>query len=372
MRVLVSAHNVVNYPQGGGHSWVYTQYVQGLRDAGCDVWWLEEFLPTEDNARDRDRIAVFSQRLARFGLEGKIILYTRDGDYPVTGQAEAQTVFRTTDLLLNFYQAIAPDMLAKFRRTALVDIDPGLLQFWISHGQLKVAPHDLYFTTGETVGKPDARFSDCGFQWIPINPPIALDCWPVVSAPPDGPFTTISSWWSGDWMTDENGTYDNNKRAQFLKFSDLPRLTSQPLELALCTGEADADDIRLLEGKGWRICHAYDVAGTPEDYRRYIQRSRGEFSCAKTSCMLFQNAWISDRSLCYLATGRPAVVQHTGPSSRLPDRLGLLRFSTLDEAAECVEEATTNYSLHSRAARELTETHFDARKVVERILASCG
>lgn len=372
MRVLVSAHNVVNYPQGGGHSWVYMQYVQGLRSAGCDVWWLEEFLPTQDSQRDRDRISAFSQRLARFGLEGKLILYTRNGDYPVTGRAEAQAIFRSTDLLLNFHQAITPEMLAQFRRTALVDIDPGLLQFWISQGQLEVEPHDLYFTTGETVGKSDARFSDCGLPWIPINPPVALDWWPVVPAPSEGAFTTISSWWSRDWITGEDGGYDNTKRVQFLRFSDLPRLTSQPLELALCTGEADANDIRLLQSKGWRIRHAFDVAGTPEDYQRYIQQSRGEFSCAKTSCMAFQNAWVSDRSLCYLATGRPAVVQNTGPSARLPDRLGLLRFSTLEEAAECVEEAATNYSLHSRAARELVEAKFAAHQVAEEILRCCS
>jgi len=34
MRVFVSAHNVVNYPEGGGHFWVYMQYVRGLQGAG--------------------------------------------------------------------------------------------------------------------------------------------------------------------------------------------------------------------------------------------------------------------------------------------------------------------------------------------------
>src|SRR5256885_12921004 len=36
-----------------------------------------------------------------------------------------------------------------FQRTALVDIDPGLLQFWITRGQLRVPEHDFYFTIGE-------------------------------------------------------------------------------------------------------------------------------------------------------------------------------------------------------------------------------
>jgi hypothetical protein len=372
MRVVISAHNVVNYPEGGGHLWVYMQYVQGLRNAGCDVWWLEEFLPTDDSERDRERVQIFSKRLARFGLDGKLLLYTKEGAHLGISDAEAKRIFRDTDMLLNFHQEIQPRVLAQFRRTALVDIDPGLLQFWISHEQLSVAPHDLYFTTGETVGRPDANFSDCGLPWIPIRPPVALDLWPYVSEPYSDAFTTVSSWWAGEWVFDGHESYDNNKRAQFLEFAALPRMASQPLELALNLGETDEEDCRVLRANGWRVRHAFEVAGTPEDYQRYVQASRGEFSCAKASCMKFQNAWISDRSLCYLASGRPVVVQHTGPSSRLPDRLGMLRFSTLEEAADCLRDADANYYRHSRAARELTEAFFDARRVAEQILNHCS
>jgi hypothetical protein len=372
MRVMVSAHNVVNYPEGGGHFWVYMQYVRGLRSAGCDVWWLEEFRPTEERQRDQERVSVFSQRLARYGMDGKFLLYTNEGAYLGRGVSEAEAIFSDTDLLLNFHQAIQPRMLAQFRRTALVDIDPGLLQFWISHGQLSVAPHDLYFTTGETVGRPGAKFSDCGLPWIPIRPPVALDLWPCVSELKSDAFTTVSSWWADEWVSDGLEVYDNTKRAQFLEFVGLPRKRSQRLELALCLGEADTEDCHLLQTNGWRVRHAFEVAGTPEDYQRYVQSSRGEFSCAKTSCMKFQNAWVSDRSLCYLASGRPVVVQHTGPSKILPDRLGMLRFSTVAEAADCLNEAAANYSLHSRAARELTEAFFDARRVAEQILSHSG
>src|SRR5262245_57047061 len=154
MLVIVSAHDVVNYPEGGGHFWVYLQYVQGLRNAGCDVWWLEEFCSTGDSQRDQEQLAVFSRRLASYGLDGNALLYTKEGAYLGRSASEAKAILRDTDLLLNFHQGIQPRMLAQVRRTALVDIDPGLLQFWISHGQLSVAPHDLYFTTGETVGRP--------------------------------------------------------------------------------------------------------------------------------------------------------------------------------------------------------------------------
>jgi hypothetical protein len=76
-----------------------------------------------------------------------------------------------------------------------------------------------------------------------------------------------------------------------------------------------------LEEHGWRIHHSRDVAATPETYQAYIQRSRGEFSCAKPSCMKLQNEWVSDRTLCDMASGKPVVVQNTGPSAILPNGL---------------------------------------------------
>jgi glycosyltransferase involved in cell wall biosynthesis len=116
------------------------------------------------------------------------------------------------------------------------------------------------------------------------------------------------------------------------------------------------------------VRHSREVAGSPEAYRSYIQQSRGEFSCAKPSCIDFQNAWISDRTLCYLASGKPAVVQHTGPSVYLPDGEGLFRFTTLEEAAAALEAVNTDYGRHCRAAREIAEAYFDAEQVATRVL----
>ena len=124
----------------------------------------------------------------------------------------------------------------------------------------------------------------------------------------------------------------------------------------------------MLESHGWRVHHARDVAGTPEMYQDYIQRSRGEFSCAKPSCMKFQNGWVSDRTLCYMASGKPAVVQDTGPSSALPNGLGMFRFSTMEEAADAIEKVNADYVKHCRAARELAEAYFDATTIARRIL----
>jgi hypothetical protein len=149
-------------------------------------------------------------------------------------------------------------------------------------------------------------------------------------------------------------------------------LTGQPLELALfLRRERDVMECKDLERRGWRIRHSRDVAATPEMYQDYIQRSRGEFSCAKRSCMKFQNGWVSDRTLCYLASGKPVVVQDTGPSAVLPNGEGMFRFSTPQQAAQAFETINADYEHHCRAARKLAETHFDAKRITAKILSQC-
>jgi hypothetical protein len=409
--VVISAHNVVNTPDVGGHFWVYMQYAQALLQLGCEVYWLEHFRSTRDRVRDVAIVTAFLERMDRYGLGQKVILYARHvrvggARYEFIGmrQPKADQVFRNADLLLNFNYAIEPELLSRFRRTALVDIDPGLLQFWISAGQLAVAEHDLYFTTGETVGKPAALFSDCGRSWEYIRPPVCVDLWPCTYDDGTEAFTTVSSWWCGDgkeFITDGKGIfYENNKRVSFLDFIELPTKIRQPLELALCLGQddvkntdrtaeqrpisslpaaqgldrhpyiSDANDRAKLERYGWRVRLSAEVAGTPEMYQSYVRDSRGEFSCAKPSCMKLQNAWVSDRTLCYLATGKPVVIQDTGPSSYLPNGEGMFRFSNLEQAVEALATINADYKRHCQAAREIAVAHFDAKSIVEGLLTS--
>jgi hypothetical protein len=375
--VIISPFNVVNFLEGGGHFWVYMQYAQGLRQLGCEVYWLENFRSSGDQEQDTAVLSTFAARMEAHGLGSKLILYVSRGPQGASGlpseyagltRSEAEAIFDQADLLLNFHYAMDPALLARFRRTALVDIDPGLLQFWMSQGQLAVHRHEYYFTTGETVGTPAAHFPDCGLPWIHIRPAVCLDQWPYVYDPNCEAFTTVSNWNTVDWIRDGAELYDNTKRAAFLRFAELPRITNQALELALYLGDGDAEDRRALERQGWRVRYSLEVARTPEMYQLYIQGSRGELSCAKPSCMKFQNAWISDRTLCYLASGKPVVVQNTGPSSFLPNGEGMFRFSTLGEAADALATINADYERHCRAARQIAEAYFDARPVVERIL----
>jgi hypothetical protein len=368
--VVVSPYRTLEFLEGGGHLWVYLQYVHGLQQVGCEVYWLERV--PDGPWLERSRVERLRRRLEGYGLAGKVILCA-GAEYTYIGasRSEAHKVFNRADLLLNFHYAIDPELLACFRRTALVDIDPGLLQTWMSTGQLSVAPHDVYLTTGETVGTPSARFPDGGLEWRQIRPPVCVDLWPYTYDPRCEAFTTVTNWW-GEWATETvDGRpvlYDNTKRKAFLAFAGLPRLTSQPLELAVHLASGDGADRWTLEQQGWRIRHASEVSRTPELYRSYIQHSRGELSCVKPSCVKLQNGWISDRSLCYLASGKPVVVQDTGPSAYLPFGAGILRFATSDEAVAALAAVNADYERHCQSAREIAETYFDARQIAERIL----
>jgi len=247
---------------------------------------------------------------------------------------EDKATYERADLLLNFHYTTNPTLLPRFRRTALVNIDPRLMQLWISRGPISVPRHDVYFTTAEGVGRKDGKIPDCGLPWIHIRPSVCLEHWPYVFDAGSEAFTTVSLWDSGDWVRDGVETYENTKRVAFLDYTELPRLTNHPLELALfLRRDRDSEERGLLESRGWRIRHSREVSATPEMYQAYIQHSRGEFSCAKPSCIRLQAGWVSDRSVCYLASGKPVVVQHTGASAFLPDGEGMFRFSTLKEAA---------------------------------------
>ncbi len=362
------AANTIAYPAGGGHLWVYLNWALGLRASGCQVVWLEVLHRTVHPAKAERRLAALEARLAPFELAARIALvYPGDQALKKKSPLSLDEACRA-DLLLSLRYGLPAKIVQRFRRSALLDIDPGLIQTWIASGQVKIAPYDVYLTTGETVGREDARFPSGGLAWQYVPPCIALEWWPRRGSSGQAPFTTISHWETDEWMEDAGGSYRNDKRSGFLPFLDLPRHTAQKLELALCLEKSDPDERRRLENLGWHLVDAWSVASTPDDYQRYIQDSRGELSCAKPSCVRLQNAWISDRSLCYLASGKPVIVQHTGPSRFLPDAAGMHRFRTLEEAARSLERVAADYERECTLARALAEEHFDARKVACRAL----
>jgi hypothetical protein len=363
--------STLEYLEAGGHLSVYVNWALGLRALGCEVFWLEKVAPGANAQEVQHAVRTLKNRLEPFGLDPCVALCGQDGAglpgemlegcFDLDAAAEA-------DLLLNVSYKVGPQVVRRFRRSALVDIDPGLLQLWLSEGQTEIAPHTIYFTIGETVGTKEAHFPDAGLRWHYSPPVVFLPLWPVAPAPASARYTTVSAWWGG-WESLNGHIFNNEKRTSFLEYLHLPSRTSARLELALgLWNEHEHEDRRLLQQNGWNVRHAFEVSSTPEDYRDYIHGSRGEFSCAKPSCMRLANAWVSDRTLCYLASGKPAIVQHTGPSRFLPDAEGLFRFRNLDEAARALTAAESDYERHCRQARALAEEYFDARKVLAKLL----
>ncbi len=370
MRVCLSYYTL-GYPQGGGHAWVFLNWALGFRALGCDVWLLEIVVPSDSMDQMRANLDLLRSRLAPFGLADSIAVTRQSGESLPAEQwsgCPGLEAVENADLLLDFRYDLSPELVRRFRRSAQMDIDPGLLQTWLTHKQLHVSPHDAYFTIGETVGTPTAKFPDAGLPWQYTPPCVALDAWPVCPTPADAPFTTVAHWYSGSWLVEADGTtYENTKGTAWQPYLDVARRVKTPLELATdaCSDSTGANKLR---DHGWRLRDSRQAVTTPEDYRRYVQQSRGEFTCVKPSCVRLQNAWVSDRSLCYLASGKPVIIEHTGPSRLLPDAAGMFRFRTPDEAVRCLEIVAVDYDHQCRLARQLAEEHFDARKVAARLL----
>jgi hypothetical protein len=360
--------DTIGFPQGGGHTWAYLNWAQGLKSTGFDVVWLEEVSSHVPLDRLQVLFGELRRRLEPFGFSKRIAILQRGigcmadslGCIPFEEAAQA-------DLLVNLKYSLEAQVVRRFHRSVLVDIDPGMLQIWMHSRQIEVAPHDVYFSIGETVGTSTALFPHAGVEWHYTPPPVALDSWPA-SPPGVETFRTVSTWWS-EWLVHDGLSYDNSKRAGFLPYFDLPRRTSQKLELALCLSEEE-EDRADLEAHGWSVRRAEQVAGSPMTYQTYIQGAKGEFSCAKPSYVHLQTAWVSDRTVCFLASGKPAVVRHTGPSRFLPDREGLLRFEDPSEAGMLLEAVANDYESHTRNARALAEEWFDARRVIHRVLSN--
>jgi hypothetical protein len=160
------------------------------------------------------------------------------------------------------------------------------------------------------------------------------------------------------WKTESFTDVDGNKDREFVKFLDLPTRTAARFQLAVNGPHA------LLRDHGWGPVDAMQMSRSPWDYRDFIQRSRAEFGVAKHAYVSRRSGWFSDRTECYLAAGRPAVVQETGWSAHLPSGTGLLPFSTVEEAVEGLARLDRDYAAHARAAREIAEACFAAEHVL--------
>lgn len=359
-RVCLAPRGTITYPDGGGYLWIFLNWALGFRALGCDLVWLELVPGSGTDTELPRKVALLRERLAPYGLDDALALVPLPGEQlPPVEAIPGIEAAAESDLLVNFRYSLPAEIVGRFSRSALIDIDPGLLQIWIRERRVDVARHDALFTVGERVADGGGR------AWHHVPPCVALDWWRPSGCTGGAAFTTVGHWFAGAWTGDDESAED--KRAGFRPFLDLPARTSQPLELALDLEPGDGEAGRLA-AHGWRVRNAWRVAGTPWDYQRYVQGSRGEFSCAKPAYVRLGNAWLSDRTVCYLASGKPAVVQHTGESELVVGGEGIFRVRDASEAAASLELIARDYPRQARLARALAEERFDARRVAARVL----
>ena len=376
--IFIGSAFVAKYPNGGGIYWVPLQYMLGFEELGVDAFWLEILESTGRGDVDDHFIERFFANASTFGIRERVVLaffpsgIAHTEDRIVYGMAAKELDARARDgVLLNMVGSLAPAQRANFRRTVLFDLDPGPFQIWASQWDMGVGAHDLHLTIGQNLGAADSPVPLSGVDWKKTWPAIHVPSWPVQTESGTA-YTTITQWWSEEAAYIGDECFDCNKRNGFITFAELPRHTPIPLELAANVHPVEREDIELFTSCGWHLVPPEVLAATPNRYRDYIQRSRGEFSCAKPAYVKARSGWISDRSVCYLASGRPCILQDTGAAQLLPPSRGLRVFSSVPEAAEALASTEREYASASREARQLAQEVFSTRVVLPQLLSLCG
>jgi hypothetical protein len=375
LRIIVSGL-IAQYPLGGV-TWDYFQYVLGLARLGHDVYYVEDtgqwpYNPQESGVSEGCQFNVdyLGALMARYGLADRwAYRFPWQAQWFGLSEGRRLDVLRTADLLINVSGVLErPHEYRQVRRLAFIDSDPVFTQVKVARGQddfrKLIDLHDVQFSFGERLS---AAVPDTGHRWRPTRQPVVLSEWhPETETRPV--FTTVMNWTSYNEVVHNGRTY-GQKDVEFMRFLELPsRVAPTVLELAVNEGKTRRTPRALLAHKGWRVVDPSVVCPDLDSYRRYIESSRAEWSVAKNGYVVGQAGWFSCRSACYLAAGRPVVVQDSGFRSILPVGEGLLAFETLDDAVAAVRDVEAGYPRHSLAARAIAETYFDSDKVLTRLL----
>ena len=363
---LVVAGMTVSVPGHGGATWAALQYVLGLRALGHDVLLLDEVRGPGDPAAREACLATIARA---FGLAGRIALLTGGRRAAGMSYEDVLAFAADADLLVNLGGTLRdPRVLEAVRRRLLVDLDPAFTQLWHAQGvDVGVGAHDRFASVGLRLHAPECDVPDGGVRWEPTLPPVVLDRWPAAAEEPTEGLTAIASWRTYGTI-EHDGVRYGQKAHSVRALIDLPSRTAEPPRFALLIDPSEAQDIAALHRHGWVLIDAAHETATPDDYARFVRASAAELGIAKEGHVVSRCGWFSDRSACYLASGRPVVAQRTGWQHVLPEGEGLLGFDDVAEAAEAIAAVRAEPARHAAAARALAEERLDARTVLPALL----
>lgn len=371
------------YPLAGV-TYQFLHYLIGLKRLGYDPYYIEDSGRWVYDPKINDLSPDASSNLSSVvpileasGFSGK---WAFRGNYPdgqCYGMTESQILdlYKEADAFLNVTgaQEIREEHMACQRRI-YVESDPFASQAKVANGDQSMidtlAAHDTLFTFGENVGEPDCDVPVDRFQWLPTRQPVVTDLWENPFGYEGSTYNTITTWHNkGKNITYKGDVYYWTKDREFEKFLDLPRRRNISFELAAGVD----DEIRQrLHDHGWRQVHSVGISEDINRYRTYIQQSRGEFTVARDQYVRPNTGWFSDRSACYLASGRPVITQETGFSKFFPTGKGLFAFKTMDDILAAVDEIESDFEANCRASQEIAREYFSAEKVVGSLLERAG
>lgn len=363
---IVIAGMVAGQPGQGGAAWAVLQYVLGLRSLGHEVTLVE---PVTSLVPGVSRF--FGELTRDFHLAGAAALVVGE-EQQVVGLSRDAVVdrCRRADLLLNISGMLRdPRLVEAIPRRVFLDLDPAFNQIWHLQGaDMGLDRHTHCATIATTIGRPGCTVPTCGRDWITSLQPISLDHWPVAEGQVvhDG-LTTVGHWRSYGSVTHQ-GVFYGQKAHAWRDVIDIPRRVARPCLPAVAIHPDEARDLAALREHGWRLLDPAVECGTPADYRRFVQGSWAELGIAKSGYVVSRGGWFSDRSVCYLASGRPVIAHDTGFGAALPTGDGLFAFRTAAEVPAAEEAIAADYPRQRRAARAIAEEFFDARRVLPALL----
>lgn len=385
MRIVVTG--LIGQYAFGGVTWDYIQYVLGFRALGHDVWYLEDSanwaydpVKQEPSADCSHNVSYLDRIMREFDMGDRWIYRNEpDGKYHgIADEKTAEKIIAEADVLANVSGACWLRPVTAAPKTKLfLDGDPMFTHIKLTRGSKdyldRVLSHDKHYTFGLNVGQPGCKVPTAGLTWRPTVQPIAREWWERTLMPPnachiaDNAWTTVMNWASYKPEEFEGATY-GQKDIEFLHFAELPAHTKEKFVLAMGQGPGKSRPTEYLESQKWKIIepdiHLPDYAS----YHDFLSNSKAEWSIAKNGYVQSHSGWFSCRSACYLAAGKPAVVQDTGWSDHLPSGDGVIGFRTMEEAVKGIESVAENYEHHCQAARTYAQTYFDAAKVCAELL----